>query len=277
MLGNKDGENFVCSPFSVWLPLAALVNATDAEYKGELLSALGTAGISGAELNLSVSRTLYRLTNQRSRRDGEEYYYNPLQIANAIFVSNTVTPKLDFAQKFLDYYRGAAFNVDFTSNEAENAINKWASDNTDGLIKNIIQKFNPNTVAAIANAIYFSDRWERQFDPGNTETDVFHAPDGDMNADFMLRAGDNLTYYEDEKIQAMPLAFKTGGSMYVIKPKNGDASGFLKSLTNEGFVKMRHGFKPRTGKLLLPKFRLDSGELRLVDALKALDVPLFDA
>ena len=277
-LVKKAGNgNFVCSPFSVWMPLAALVNGTKTPYKTQLLEALGVKGISENDLNMYASRTLFTLTNERMKEWGSGEYYNPLRIANAIFVDNNVTLKKDFAQKFLDFYRGAAFNVDFSSLDAVDAVNQWASENTDGLITNVIKKFDPQTVAAIANAIYFSDRWTWEFDAADTKQDTFHAPSGDTTAEFMLREGDGQPYYEDDRVQAMPLYFQSGGSLYIIKPKDGDAAGFLQSLTNDYFQEIQRDTISATGKLLLPKFKIDSGLIKLPDALIALGIPLFDA
>ena len=151
LLKNSGNENFVCSPYSVWLPLAALANAATPQSKAALLTALGATGISENDVNTASSRMLYDLTNLRSKESGQ--YYNPIKIANAIFVGNNVSLRLDFAQTFMDYYRGSSINVDFSSKSAVDAVNRWARENTDGLIDNIIQEFDPETIAAIANAI----------------------------------------------------------------------------------------------------------------------------
>lgn len=274
-----DNDNFVCSPYSVWIPLAALVNAVDDESKDSLLSALNASGISEEDINNAASRMLYDLTKQRDKEFAEEYnesYYDPLKIANAIFVDNDLTLKKEFAQSFIDYYRGNIMNVDFSSDEAVDAVNKWASENTEGLISNIIQEFEPDTIAAIANAIYFSDRWDWEFNTENTTEDIFHSPTDDTTAFFMLREGDNQTYYEDDKVQAMPLRFKTGGGMYIILPKDGDATGLLSSMTSEYFDEIKEDSIQATGKLLLPRFSIESDVMELKDTLMALGVPLFD-
>jgi len=275
-IGNS---NFVCSPYSVWIPLAALVNATDEQNKEGLLAALNAAGISGNDINEAASRMLYDLTKLENKELEKEYnvpYYDPLKIANAIFVDNDVTLKRSFAQAFLDYYRGVVMGVDFKSQDAVDAVNKWASEKTDGLITGIVDKFDPLTVAAIANAIYFSDRWNREFDPEQTSEDVFHSPAGDSKAFFMLREGDNQVYYEDDIVQAMPLPFRTGGGLYIILPKDGDAAGLLASMTSGYFEEIRNDSILATGKLLLPRFSIESGVMELRDVLIALGVPLFD-
>ncbi len=275
--GNK---NLVSSPYSVWLPLAALVNATSGDIRTELLTALNASGISVEDLNIAASRMLYDLTNVREKEFAKEYgekdYNNPLKIANALFVGNNVTPNKTFAQVFMDYYRGSVMKVDFGSKEAVDAVNNWASDNTEGLIKNIVNEFDPETVAAIANAIYFSDRWEREFNVSETREDAFHSPNGETKAFYMLREGDGQTYYEDDKLQAMPLRFSSGGGLYILLPKDGDATSLLSSLTSDYFEEIQNDAIRATGKLLLPRFNIDGDILKLTDTLKALGVPLFD-
>jgi serpin B len=273
---NVGSENFVCSPYSVWLPLAALINATDAPSKAALLSALGAPGMTEADINRAASRMLYDLTNFRYREDAD-YYHNPLRIANAIFVGNNVTLEKDFSQAFMDYYRGSAINVDFSSRDAVEAVNRWASENTDGLITDLIQQeFDPLTVATIANAIYFSDRWTWEFNPEETAEGIFHAPSGDTAAFYMLREGDIQVYYEDGKIQAMPLSFTGGGGLYILLPKTGGAAELLSSMTSAYFNEIQTAAVYASGKLLLPRFSIANGIKGLKNSLETLGVPLFN-
>lgn len=280
LIDSSSNDSFVCSPYSVWMPLAALLNATDASAKDELLSALSAAGLSENDINDAASRMLYDLMNERDRELSEEYgedfYHNPLKIANAIFVDNDVTINKKFMQLFMDYYRGNAINVDFQSSDAADAVNKWASEQTEGLIENIVDGFDPETVAAIANAIYFSDRWYMEFNEANTKDDTFYAPGGETTAAFMKREGDSLTYYEDDKVQAMPLRFLTGGGLYIILPKDGNANELLAGMTNDYFHEISSDSISATGKLLLPRFKIESDIMDLKDTLETLGVPLFD-
>jgi serine protease inhibitor len=89
----------------------------------------------------------------------------------------------------------------------------------------------------------------------------------------MLREG-GQSYYEDDKVQAVPLGFKKNGSMYIILPKTGDATEFLASMTNEYFNEMNFG--RAEGKLLLPRFFMENDIKGLKEALIAMGVPLFD-
>jgi len=279
LLEDAGHDNFVFSPYSVWMPLAALVNATNEEHKPALIEALGAGGISQEDINQAASRMLFNLTNERARREGwGEWGGNeesPLHIANAIFVDYNWPLRREFAQTFADYYRGSAMNLDFSSQAAVDAVNQWASDNTNGLINNIIQEFNPDTVAAIANAIYFSGSWLDQFNPNSTIRDTFYSPIGESEAYFMQRRG-FFTYFEDEKVQAVNLSFADWSGMKIILPKDGDAVGFLSSMTSECFDIMQNNSALGEGTLKLPRFSIENTIDNLADALITLGVPLFD-
>jgi serpin B len=274
---NGTTGNMVCSPLSVWLPLTALVNAVDVQYKAGLLTTLGVQGIEDAAINNGVSRILYDLTRQWEKETaGEGNYQDSLKIANAIFVDNNITIKNDFAQTFMDYYRGSSIQVDFLSPAAVVEVNDWAAKNTNGMIQNVIQEFDPSTLAVLANAIYFFDRWSWEFDPDETETDIFHAPQGETEASYMLREGDDQTYFEDEKLQALPLSFKTGGGLYILLPKDGDAAGLLASLTKDYFLAIQAGSTQAKGKLLLPRFSIKGDSMELKNILITIGIPLFN-
>jgi len=267
LMQDVEDENFVVSPYSAWLPLAALVNATDEAYQQELLTAIGASGISVDDLNQAASRMLFDLTNGHNQE---------IQIANAIFVDHQRSLRGDFAQNFMDFYRGSVINVDFQSPETVNAVNTWARDHTEGLITDLIQEFNPETVATIANAIYFSDNWLWEFNPDRTTLDTFYAPTEKTTAYFMVRTGQDQLYFEDESLQATRLGFQTGGGMYILLPKSGDVVDLLASMTSESFEYIQNNATLHEGRLLLPRFSIENTIYGLDEALQELGVPLFD-
>ena len=275
---SAGSENFVVSPYSVWMPLAALANATREQHRPALLEAIGAAGIDPADVNRAASRMLFDLTGERARRQGwgEAREESPLRIANAIFVSDMFTLRRDFAQAFMDFFRGELMSVDFRAPEAVAAVNRWASDNTGGRIDQVVQEFDPDTAAAIANAIYFSADWRHGFDPALTERGAFFSPDGEGYAYFMRMERSDFSYFEDERLQAVNLPFSSGGGMKIILPRDGDAIGLLSGMTGEEFDRMRRDSVLARGSLLLPRFSIENTLDNLKEALVALGVPLFD-
>lgn len=276
----KEGENLIASPYSTWLPLAALVNGCSGATQEQLLKVIGEAGIDAETLNQMVKAVNAGLSQEERRKSFEEYgetFESPLKIANALFVQKDAVVNQTFAQLFSDNYDGKLFSVDFSDPFAANAINSWASEKTDGKITEIVDSFDADTVAAIANALYFSDSWSNQFLEENTTEGTFHGAKQDEDAEFMNQKLSDGIYYEDETMQAVVLWTTSGGQMVLCLPKDGySAEEALQSLTTEKLQKIS-GADYRCVQLSLPKFKLESKVFSIKEALEAMGVPLMQA
>lgn len=276
----KEGENLIASPYSAWLPLAALVNGCSGATQEQLLKVIGEAGIDAETLNQTVKAVNAGLSQEERRKSYEEYgetFESPLKIANALFVQKDATVNQTFEQLFSDNYDGKLFSVDFSDPSAANAINSWASEKTDGKIVEIVDSFDADTVAAIANALYFSDSWSSPFLEENTTEGTFHGAKQDENAEFMNQKLSDGIYYEDETMQAIVLWTASGGQMVLCLPKDGySAEEVLQSLTTEKLQKIS-GADYRCVQLSLPKFKLESNVFSIKEALEAMGIPLMQA
>lgn len=276
----KEGENLIASPYSAWLPLAALVNGCSGATQEQLLKVIGEAGIDAETLNQRVKAVNAGLSQEERRKSYEEYgetFESPLKIANALFVQKDAAVNQTFEQLFSDNYDGKLFSVDFSDSSAANAINSWASEKTDGKIVEIVDSFDADTVAAIANALYFSDSWSSPFLEENTTDGTFHGAKQDENAEFMNQKLSDGIYYEDETMQAIVLWTTSGGQMVLCLPKDGySAEEVLQSLTTEKLQKIS-GADYRCVQLSLPKFKLGSNVFSIKEALEAMGIPLMQA
>ncbi|MDR1795332.1 MAG: hypothetical protein LBR25_08060 [Erysipelotrichaceae bacterium] len=270
----KQDDNFVFSPFSLWLTLAALVNAVKPEYVPELLAELKAEGIRTSQLNDHVSTLLFSLLGEANKAYIKDFVPS-LRITNALFVSQAETIRPDFAQIFAQNYQGTAFQVDFFSPKAAKAINDWARKHTEGLIDHLVDGFDQDTVAAIANAIYFSDHWSREFKESDTKPGVFHSINGDMQVAYMCKEANDFNYYEDESVQAVSLAYNQGGSMWILLAKNESVRELYQRLSEDDFKQIETQSKPSCGKLLLPRFSATNHH-NLNSVLSSLNIPLFD-
>ena len=276
----KEGENLIASPYSAWLPLAALVNGCSGATQEQLLKVIGEAGIDAETLNQTVKAVNAGLSQEERQKSYEEYgetFESPLKIANALFVQKDAAVNQTFEQLFSDNYDGKLFSVDFSDSSAANAINSWASEKTDGKIVEIVDSFDADTVAAIANALYFSDSWSSPFLEENTTEGTFHGAKQDENAEFMNQKLSDGIYYEDETMQAIVLWTTSGGQMVLCLPKDGySAEEVLQSLTTEKLQKIS-GADYRCVQLSLPKFKLESNVFSIKEALEAMGIPLMQA
>ena len=69
----KEGENLIASPYSAWLPLAALVNGCSGATQEQLLKVIGEAGIDTETLNQTVKAVNAGLSQEERRKSYEEY------------------------------------------------------------------------------------------------------------------------------------------------------------------------------------------------------------
>lgn len=275
-----EGDNLIVSPYSVWLPLAALTNAAEEGAREQLLSVLGEAGMDGKAFNDSVKTAISELTCQEQaawmRENGMDFE-SPLKIANALFVDESSQTNRKFEEIFEDSFSGRLFEVDFSDDAAAEKVNAWAKEQTNGKIDHIIDSFDPQTVAAIANAIYFSDAWSNQFSESQTKEDVFYGAKTDEQVPFMNKEFTEMPYYEDDSMQAACLSTASGGQMILLLPKEGkSAEEILADMTSEQFNKIQGG-EYGTVQLSLPKFKLESDVFSVKEAMEFLGVPLTDA
>lgn len=275
-----EGENLIVSPYSVWLPLAALTNAADDGVKGQLLSALGMYGTDEKTLNDSVKNAVSVLTGQERaswmQENGFEYE-SPLKIANALFVDENCRTDEEFEKIFADSFSGKLFCVDFSDEDAAEKANEWAKEQTMGKIDHIIDSFDPQTVAAIANAIYFSDAWISKFSEEQTKADVFYGAKGEEQVPFMNQKFTEMPYYEDDTMQAASLYTTSGGQLILLLPKEGNSpEEILEGMTIERYERLQSA-DFGTVLLSLPKFKLESGVFSVKEAMELLGVPLTDA
>lgn len=112
----KEGENLIASPYSAWLPLAALVNGCSGATQEQLLKVIGEAGIDAETLNQTVKAVNAGLSQEERRKSYEEYgetFESPLKIANALFVQKDAAVNQTFEQLFRTITMENSFRLTF--------------------------------------------------------------------------------------------------------------------------------------------------------------------
>lgn len=286
LLDESKSDNFICSPYSVWMSLAALSNAADKADRPALLKAMGAGNAKPEAVNKAASRMLYDLTGESDRLQMEENqqqageegmpeHHNPLTISNAVFLSTAHTPDSAFVETYLDSYRGTLFKTDFASPEAAKNIDTWVRNATQGKLGGFASEYPADTVASLLNAIYYSDNWSAQFPKTASKEGAFHGTKEDAMVTFMHMNAALIPYYENDEMQAVNLRFSRGG-LFVLLPKDQDAAKLLSGFT-QAKLRSLTGAESRLGNLALPRFALEGAPLTLGDTLQAMGVSLFEA
>lgn len=199
LIDKKD--NLLISPLSIMLALSMTANGADGETKKEMETALG---MSVDELN----KYFYSYVNSLPQEEKNELY-----IANSIWFkdSSDFTANESFLQTNADYYGAGAFKSPFDKTTADD-INNWVAQNTDNMIKDMVDEIPSRAVMYLVNSLSFEAEWSNPYTKKQVDTANFTNADGTSSeAKFMSQT--LFRYIECE-----------------------NASGFIKPYKNERFA-----------------------------------------
>ncbi|CAA0816300.1 Serpin-ZX [Striga hermonthica] len=256
----KD-ENFVVSPLSIHVLLAMVAVGSGRPAREQLLRYLMFDSIE--ELNsLSSQIATWVLA------DGGPLGGPLLSIANGVWVERSLALKPAFKDTIENAYRSSVGHVDFRnqSNVVREAVNAWAEEKTNGVIKNLLlpSSVTSATMVILANALYFKGAWDSKFDLSLTQVHDFFLLNGSsVRVPFMTSSKNQFgRAFKDFKVLRLP--YQKGQdtrafSMYFFLPnardglqalveKFGSISGFIEHHMPHRRVKM--------GDFRLPKFRI---------------------
>ncbi|XP_017878948.1 antichymotrypsin-2-like isoform X4 [Ceratina calcarata] len=199
---------------------------------------------------------------------------NKLLIANKVFTTDKFPPKPTYTQLTQTYFRSATQMLDFAKNvEAAQIINAWVEQNTNNLIKDLIQAgdLSSDTAMVLVNAIYFKGKWQHKFDAQFTEDRPFHiTKDTTKNVPTMFRRGDyRYGVLSDMNAKFVEIPYKGQElSMVIILPDEIDGLPQLEAkLQNTSLTSILQHGHVREVELFLPKFKAES-EIQLNSVLQ---------
>ncbi len=145
-------ENILISPLSIISALGMTANAAD----GETLSQMQE--VFGSDIQ-SLNEFLYSyMTNLPS---GETY---EISLANSIWLkANEVECSEEFLQTVKNYYEASLYEASFDASTIGD-INNWVSDETDGVIDEVISEIDDTTIMYLINALSFDAQWSSMYE-----------------------------------------------------------------------------------------------------------------
>lgn len=263
----KGESNALISPVSVIMALAMTANGA----KGETLEQIeAVLGLDVASLNADYTKQIF---------DG-----NGIKLANSVWLRNErnrLTVNESFVQTVQSRYGADVFSEKFNKKTLDK-INAWVSDNTDGLIKNMLNEIPEDAVIYLINTVLFDAEWQNPYSRGDIrENQIFTTESGEKQTVTMLRSEQSdLTLFRLGKAQGVEIPYNNGYSFAAILPDEGvTVEQALQSFTGDDFVKAVAPEEPPLVcgtycpvEILLPKFEFDCS-FNLNDALKTLGMP----
>lgn len=140
------------------------------------------------------------------------------------------------------------------NSDTSSRINKFASKNTNGLIKSIVspEDITANTKLILVNCIYFQQEWEFKFSRSKTKNRDFTRLDKSITSVKMMNSEYEYQYFENDKFQFIILPYKGDCTMQILLPKMSSTEIKLEDIE---FSTLRKKSRNTIVNLFLPKFR----------------------
>ncbi|QUH01090.1 serpin family protein [Saccharopolyspora erythraea] len=260
-------QPFCWSPYSVASALGLVTAAVGGSTRDELAAALriGPDDLGGLLDLLAGSAEL-----GGTGRSGEEPV---LAVANTLWAYDDLLVHESFLRELKGWPGSDVRTAPFRERPeaARQLINSDVEETTRGLIPELLPEgsVDPETVAALVNALYLRTSWQEAFDDKATAPRVFHAPQGDRDVPTM-HVTRRFGYAAAGGWQAVTIPAAGGVDGVVLLPDEGldQAEAGLDAATLESLLSSA---EQQRVELLLPKFDV-RGAAELQRPLGALGV-----
>jgi serine protease inhibitor len=255
-----ENENVMISPLSISYALSMTLNGADGVTRDSMLKALRVNGITPDEINNSYKNLTEALLSVDKRV--------LMTIANSVWIEKNFTVKKSFTDILTDFYDAESKSFDINDASAPDKINVWIEDKTNGLIKEMVDKLDENTVMLLINAIYFKGKWKSQFDKSKTEELPFYKQGGTQTNVPMMKQKTDFSVFEGNDFVMAEFPYGQGNFvMDVILPNEQSSfnstlamvtdanyknwiSQMTKRETDLSFPRFKYGFKKKLKEVL---------------------------
>jgi serine protease inhibitor len=243
-----DSKNVIISPLSISYALSMTLNGANSATRDSMLKALRINNITLEELNKSYKDLTTALLSVDKRV--------LMSIANSVWIEKNFVVKKPFTDILTGYYGAESRSFDITDATVPSQINSWIEGKTNGLIKDMIDKLNDNTVMLIINAIYFKGIWKVQFEKDATTTRTFSRADGSNVNVLTMQQSETHKVYQGDGFVLAEIPYGQGNFvMDILLPDNNSLSSLTSLLTDTGFETMGNNLSGRKVNLYFPRFK----------------------
>ena len=272
-----SGGNMFFSPYSISLALAMTYagahDSTAQQMADTLRYVLPQDRLHTAFNNLDE---LLATRGQGAKgKDGKGFRLN---IVNAIWGQKGYEFLAQYLDLLAENYGAGLRLMDFVNapEPSRQIINKWVSDQTEGLIKDLIPvgAIDSLTRLVLTNAIYFNAAWANPFEKGATQPGIFHLADGSEVKAPMMHQTEHLNYMDGDKFEAVELPYDGRElSMLIVAPDAGKFTEVEKTMDATQVNSIIKELSAKQIALSLPTFKFES-EFGLKKTLSGMGMPV---
>ncbi len=254
-------ENVLISPLSVLSALAMTQNGAGGETLAQMEQ---TLGMGKDELN-----EFFRSYNDAVKNSGKTKF----KLANSVWFKTDERFMVNrgFLQTNADYYGADAYEAPFDDTTLSD-INNWVSKNTDGMIKNILDRI-PNdgdkeAVMYLINALCFDAEWAEKYDKNHIKEARFTSINGTKKDVDMMYSTESV-YYDDGKAVGFMKRYEGGRYAFAaFLPNAGvNLSDYVESLDGQTLYETLNSPQYIAVDAAMPSFETEY-KIGISDALK---------
>ena len=155
----ETDKNTLISPVSVSIALAMTAGGSGGTTLNQFEALLGR-GVPMSDMN-----SFYKALSERL----DESENNDVNVANSVWIRDNkdmITVKKSFLEFCDSYFDADVFLSPFNKSTLRD-INNWVKDETEGMIKKVIEEIDPLTVMYLINALSFEADWKSKYTDTN--------------------------------------------------------------------------------------------------------------
>ena len=237
-------KNTLVSPLSVMTALAMTANGASGETLEQMNQTLCGA-MTSDELNRYLGAYLNALPSDEKAKFAS---------ANSIWLrENSLDFKKEFLQTNADYFGADVYSSRFDDKTLSD-INRWVSDNTDGMIPSILNEIPADALMYLINALSLDAEWKDIYREDQIHDGEFTDIDGKTKTVSMMSAEESC-YLQDGKAKGFMKPYASGYSFVAMLPDEGvSLEDYVKSMSYAeivGQIKSKNHVPVRAS---IPKF-----------------------
>ncbi|MGB7588248.1 MAG: serpin family protein [Solirubrobacterales bacterium] len=260
--------NLVLSPESVGAALAMTGTGAAGNTATQIAQTLHLSGPAVLDALGNLQRTI----GNEQASAGQGHPKAPtLEMTNGLFLQQGFPIEPPFLSGLQQHFGATPETVDFTGDPSGSleAINRWASDHTEGLIPRLLDQLPEEMRLALANAVYLKANWLHPFERGETGSAPFYNQAGKTPVQFMHEI-ERLRYGSGPDYKAVDLPYRASTlSLLVVLPVGKRLGSLQRHLDARGLAQIVQSLSRRPVELSLPRFHL-STHTALDESLKKL-------
>ncbi len=177
-------KNYMISPLSIAYALSILEKGSTDNTKTEIDNALED----------------YKLLNIVNVKDR-------ISLANLLFINKRY--ESDIKKTYIDEIK-KDFDSDLIIDEFKtpDKVNNWISDKTFGMLKDVLDNINPNTMLGIANALAIDVEWDKKFECTNTRKEEFTLSSGRKIDSAIMHSSNDVSYFKLDNAEGIVKDYK---------------------------------------------------------------------